>query len=383
MNAVAAVADASSREQAYQEDKILGVELLRFASACAVLVFHYRHFAVVGDSFANFHPSAQPFYPVLRFLYTYGFYGVEVFWCISGFIFYWKYASAISRRKVDGYSFFALRFSRLYPLHLATLLLVAALQLVYFHETGKQFVYQQNDLHRFVLQLFMASNWLTRIESFDGPIWSISLEVLVYALFFLSMRYLSKSPFLMATVALAAAMVQVLKLSTNMVFPCVMFFYIGCLCAIVYERTKHERRLGNLVSIAAAVLLVGSVAAEVTLHLHAKYFLVVFEPCLIFLAVRHMPSSEGVTRLLVPAGNMTYSSYLLHFPIQLTVVSIFTYLGRPVPVESPVLFLGFIGFTLFLSYWTYRLFELPAQKHLRGLLLGGRPQRVLQAPRAS
>lgn len=382
MNAMAAVSGASSRKRASEDDKILGVELLRFACACAVLVFHYKHFAYSGGTLSNFQPSAQPFYPFLKFLYTQGFYGVEVFWCISGFIFYWKYARAIAERKVGGYTFFALRFSRLYPLHLTTLLLVAVLQLAYFRQTGLQFVYQHNDLHRFVLQLFMASNWLTPAESFDGPIWSISLEVLVYALFFLTVRYVSKSPFLAAAIALLAALVQVLKISINPVFPCVMFFYLGCVCATVYERTQRERRLGNLASIAAAVLLFGAVAIEATLHLHAKYFLVVCEPCLVFLAVRHMPGNESVTRLLVPAGNMTYSSYLLHFPVQLATVTVFAYLGRPVPVDSPALFLGFMALTLFLAYWTYRLLELPAQKRIRSRLLHAGTQKAL-APRPS
>lgn len=369
--------------RAREEDKILGVELLRFASACAVLIFHYKHFAYIGAAPVHFDPSTQPFYPFLRFLYIQGFYGVEVFWCISGFIFYWKYAGAISARKVGGYSFFALRFSRLYPLHLTTLLLVALLQLAYFSQTGLQFVYQQNDLHRFVLQLFMASNWLTPVESFDGPIWSISLEVLVYALFFLTVRYVSKSPFMAAAIALLAALVQILKISVNPLVPCVMFFYLGCLCAYVYQRTKDDRLLGNLASIAAALLLFGAVAVEATLHLHAKYFLVVCEPCLVFLAVRHMPGNESVTRLLVPAGNMTYSSYLLHFPIQLATVTLFAYFGRPVPVGSPALLLGFLAITLTLSYWTYRLFEMPAQKLIRKRLLHTRTQKSLGAPTPS
>ena len=35
----------------------------------------------------------------------------------------------------------------------------------------------------------MASEWgITQGESFDGPIWSVSVEVLVYLLFFLMLR---------------------------------------------------------------------------------------------------------------------------------------------------------------------------------------------------
>ncbi len=71
------------------DDKLIGIELLRFASAVAVLVFHYQHFAFSGGEQVNFVAREQPFYSVLHLFYNYGFYGVQVFWCISGFIFFW------------------------------------------------------------------------------------------------------------------------------------------------------------------------------------------------------------------------------------------------------------------------------------------------------
>ena len=61
------------------EDKLLGIELLRFASALAVLVFHYQHLAFVGTQQVNFEPTQQPFYSLLSFFYRYGFHGVQVF----------------------------------------------------------------------------------------------------------------------------------------------------------------------------------------------------------------------------------------------------------------------------------------------------------------
>ena len=81
---------------------------------------------------------------------------------------------------------FVLRFSRLYPLHIATLLFVAALQPLYFNLTGYFFGYQNNDLTNLVLQLLMASNaTVQNALSFNRPIWSISVEVLVYFFFFM------------------------------------------------------------------------------------------------------------------------------------------------------------------------------------------------------
>src|SRR3982074_3960077 len=100
-----------------QSAKILGIELLRFASSLAVLVFHYQHFSYIGAVPVGFVVSQQPFYQLFSLFYNYGFYGVQVFWCISGFIFFWKYGRLIAEARLGGYAFFILRLSRLYPLH--------------------------------------------------------------------------------------------------------------------------------------------------------------------------------------------------------------------------------------------------------------------------
>src|SRR4051812_39451788 len=165
--------------------KLLGLEVLRFACAMAVLVWHYQHFTFMGSAPGpDFVREQQPFFGLLGFFYEYGALAVPVFWTISGFVFCWKYAADISDRKVTGKRFFVLRFSRLYPLHVATLLVVALLQAAWLHRNGNYFVYPDNSLPAFGLQLFMASNWAELPYSFNGPIWSVSAEVLIYALFF-------------------------------------------------------------------------------------------------------------------------------------------------------------------------------------------------------
>lgn len=360
--------DMRTPANAAGEDKLLGVELLRFVCALAVLIWHYQHLAFVGTHpAASFVAARQPFYSMLRPFYQFGFYGVEVFWCISGFIFFWKYGQAISRRTVGGYKFFVLRFSRLYPLHIVTLLFVAAMQMAYLHHNRSYFVYGNNDLPHFFLQLFMASNWLmpSQVESFNGPIWSISVEVLVYGLFFLTLRYLSASWVACALMAALGALVAGSKLSTLPFFFCVMYFYVGCLAAIAYVRAKDSVRTRALVSSGAALALVGIFVATRFVDVHAVYVLLVGAPALILLCTIHLRGGKRMSSLLVAAGSMTYSSYLLHIPIQLTVMTILSLLGVTAPIYSPFLFLAFILGTLTLSYWCYALFEMPAQNWLR------------------
>jgi peptidoglycan/LPS O-acetylase OafA/YrhL len=73
-------------------------------------------------------------------------------------------------------------------------------------------------------------------------------------------------------------------------------------------------------------------------------------------------------RCIEAAGNMTYSSYLLHFPLQLALVIGFAAFGVPIPVYQTGFFCTFMAATLLVSHVAYRHFELPAQRALRGWL---------------
>jgi peptidoglycan/LPS O-acetylase OafA/YrhL len=116
--------------------------------------------------------------------YDHGDLAVPAFWAISGYIFYWRYAQPINSHRSGLADFSVRRFSRLYPLHFSTLLAVAALQYAYFSTHGTTFIYADNGAKAFGLQLLFASNWFSwQGFSFNGPIWSVSAEILIYFVF--------------------------------------------------------------------------------------------------------------------------------------------------------------------------------------------------------
>jgi peptidoglycan/LPS O-acetylase OafA/YrhL len=344
-------------------DKLLGLEALRFLAAFAVLIWHYQHFAYIADTPADLVNSRLPFYGPLYPFYEAGRYGVWIFWCVSGFIFFWKYRDAISDRSMPGWTFLVFRFSRLYPLHFVTLIIVAVLQSAYFDLHGYFFVYQNNDFRHFVLQIFMASKWgLERGDSFDGPIWSISVEILVYILFFLMLRFVARSALVNVVVIMVC-----LNLS-GQIFSCLAFFYAGGVAAIA-RRTIVSAAFGSIIENAA-----WSVAAAVpvliwTFQLQSELvdwvFLLSYTPVLLFCLSRNIVLPEPAQRLLEAAGNMTYSSYLVHFPIQLLIALMFAAAGRSIPLYSASFFGIYVSATLLTSYLAYRYFEAPAQAFLR------------------
>jgi peptidoglycan/LPS O-acetylase OafA/YrhL len=348
-------------------NKLLGLEVLRFLTAFAILIHHYLHFAFIADKPVDLVNDRLPLYGLLHIFYDSGPYGVWIFWCISGFIFFWKYRDTIADRSVSGWKFFVLRFSRLYPLHFVTLLFVAILQPVYFGLNGYFFVYQDNDLWHFLLQLFMASNWGFQYgDSFNGPIWSISVEVLVYILFFLML--LATRSWLLNLVVIAACLT-----SNGQVATCFAFFYIGGLAAIARRAiatAPFRRAIEGSAWIAVVMLpLLAWRFTHGQLEQVDRPMLLTYTPIVLFCLSRDIAMPAPIQKVVEAAGNMTYSSYLLHFPIQLMIVLGFAIIRAPIPLYDGTFFGIYIATTLLASYLTYRHFEAPAQNLIRDLLL--------------
>lgn len=353
-----------------ENNKLLGLEALRFVTAFAILVFHYRHFAFVADKPVGLVPERLPLYGLLQPFHDSGALGVWVFWCISGFIFFWKYRDAIAGRSIGGWKFFVLRFSRLYPLHLVTLLVVGLLQSFYFNIRGYFFVYQDNDLLHFIAQLFMASEWgFVQGFSFDGPIWSVSVEVLVYLFFFL---FLLVSRLWLLNVIFAAWLGVALFNVNGQIGICLAFFYVGGLAAIA-RRAAGPSRFRGLIEAGAwlAVVAVGPLVIFLLRDQLDRFkipLFVAYTPILLFCLSREIAVPRVMKSAIVAAGNMTYSSYLLHFPIQLVIVLCFAVANRPIPLYDGALFAVYLLTTLLLSYFTFRYFEAPAQDFIRSAL---------------
>lgn len=294
---------------------------------------------------------------------------MNIFWCISGFIFFWKYQDSIADHQISPRKFFILRFSRLYPLHIATLLLTLALQSALFAKNQQFFVYRFNDAYHFTLQLFFASNWgFEHGYSFNGPIWSISVEVLVYMIFFATLRYIGR-PVLIGCLAITIAGVAKIMRFDSPIFDCVGFFYIGGMTCIARNYVL-QKAIAPRVRIAAGVLVVlvpvAAIAIDAFSVRHFSYlFWLLYTPLLLYVAAGDFGLRGRMRRVIEAAGNMTYSSYLIHFPLQVAIALVFALLGRPIPVTSAIFLVGFVVATLILAYFIFERFEMPAQRMIR------------------
>ena len=112
--------------------RFLGIEALRLLCAVGVVIWHYQHFyfGMGGNDELSFIRERQPLWWLFGIFYEYGYVSIWFFWMISGFVFFWKYHEAIASGTMHGWRFFVLRFSRLYPLHVVTLVATAILETI-------------------------------------------------------------------------------------------------------------------------------------------------------------------------------------------------------------------------------------------------------------
>jgi peptidoglycan/LPS O-acetylase OafA/YrhL len=378
------------------------LDALRGVAALAVVFWHWQHFSYQGTQVTQFNQERAPLYGIFKPLYTDGWRAVELFFCLSGFIFFWLYSERISRGESSLREFAVLRLSRLYPLHLLTLLLVAAGQHFMLWRYGSFFVYPYNDLYHFGLQAAFASNWgLERGDSFNGPIWSVSVEILLYAAFFVVCVFNLRQWWHLGIFICGGYLVM--RLANPDVGRGLFAFFIGGLSfqsfSYIWRRCPSRialQCLGAFTSLMWIFIplnnhhsiiyrvyrhflwneglnvygrdLAGFVLLKVS---HFSFETVLFPLTIVTLALWEARRGTLCKRLGV-LGHLSYSSYLLHFPLQLMFAAVaFAFAAQRTLFCAPRTLLLFFVILIPLSLCSYHFLERPCQSLLRAWLLRG------------
>ncbi|ACU59779.1 acyltransferase family protein [Chitinophaga pinensis] len=381
------------------------LDAIRGFAALIVVLCHWQ-FYFYTDQTLQTKPLEElglPLFPFLSIFYHHAFFAVDLFFLLSGFIFFWFYADKIADRKTPFGNFMCYRITRLYPVHLLTLIAIALIQYVMFSMNGHTFIIQNNDTYHFLLNFLVIHSWgfekTPALNGFNGPSWSVSVELLLYLLFFLiAWRKLHRNKGLIVAMIVAGAVIQYIY---SMIGQGIYSFFLGGLTYHIYAwmvEKKKLRRIANGVTIAAFVLWVIVVSEYAFSYIRDfsmpllktllpgkdeafhtalfnlsrnTFFRTIISPITILtLALTETTRGGLKIKWMLVLGNASYALYLLHFPLMVTFFIMVDMLGISREVfHSPLTLLIFYAVLIPLSILTHYYFELPIQELFRKRLL--------------
>ncbi|MFT4074003.1 MAG: acyltransferase [Asticcacaulis sp.] len=379
-----------------QKARFYELDILRGVAAILVITFHYKHFFLINMAI-GFDYADMPFQGLLKPVYLYGQRFVELFFSISGYVFFWLYSEAVASRRTSAVSFFVARFARLYPLYFVTFICVAIMQGIYVSLYGVEYIYTGNTPVNFLLNLFMVHQWVPSApQSFNGPSWSISVEVFLYLLFFLVCYFRQNRMLVLTGLFLLGAIFKYIHVMEPNDFARGMpSFFLG---GIVYYGVRYlcepqniRWRRGVTLTLAIVLPIIWIVsymngrveppadpsANLINYFLNTESFIYIVLPLSVMML--GLMQDRWKTRLLDRAhlhrlswlGDISYSIYLLHFPLQLAlmlVLSRWPLVQRVQWFGSPLAFVAFMATVMGLGWLSHRYFEMPTQRFLRAWL---------------
>ena len=81
--------------------RFFSLDVLRGLAALTVVFWHWQHFLLVGSRAGGGAPLTRPLGRTFELFYSVGWIAVDLFFALSGFIFFWLYAEAITERRVS------------------------------------------------------------------------------------------------------------------------------------------------------------------------------------------------------------------------------------------------------------------------------------------
>ncbi|MBX3610151.1 MAG: acyltransferase [Hydrogenophaga sp.] len=336
---------------------------LRGIAAWLVVLYHFKEFL----------PTATPHWVGVPI--ALGYLAVDLFFILSGVVLYLNYHASFERPTVAGtLNFHCRRIARIYPLHLAVLLLflLNPLAIALFSSSGD--LGDRYGLGYYLMSLVLVQNWgFTSDIAWNVPAWSISTEFAAYLLFPMLVWLVKRAsrlgalglPLLMVALigGLAATFVVAGVPSVGEAIArmglvrCLLEFSMGLV--IGYYWVNHSERVAARSGWALGIVVVSVVAMGAGWRV-ADYVVAPALFCLLVVALldqRRSWSRLLSSRPLLFLGEVSYSTYLIHYFVK-------DWVKFLSPQVGAAQWLAYLIVVMVSSVVLYRLVELPFRSRL-------------------
>ena len=356
--------------------KYAALESLRGLAALLVTLFHFNF--VVSEKL-----------PII----AQGDIFVDFFFVLSGFVVAHAYADRVIA-KMSFRDFLLLRIGRLYPLHIFILFIWVPYILgkyVIFSQVGMgSDPSDENNFFSFGLNLLLLQSYgLDDSLSWNGPAWSISVEMGAYLMFFALVAFFRKIPsrfvFPIVSIGCYALLFSLvgdtlLRTYDYGIIRCAGGFFTGAALRMWtvgynWNPSKTTATIFEILSLSAMLLFVSQIAGSITFEI-LSFTSFVFVIAIFSLQEKGLISDLLNFRFAVYLGTISYSIYMVHAIFAFASLDFAIYvLKMPTTPESgvklvttpyaPLLMIIYLTVIVLLSHFTFNWIEKPFRDRMK------------------
>ena len=342
-----------------QRDDIQSLTGLRGIAAWWVVIYHFRD------------PIAPYINSFIFGVIERGYLAVDLFFILSGFVIYLNYSKDFEVLTRDNLKkFFIKRFARIYPLHISMLLIFLLNPLAIFLFSHASSYDGRYELGYYILSIFLVQNWgFTHALMWNIPAWSISTEMAAYITFPLASWFINKLKmrnaftgfalflFVIVCIVIVFSALGIRSLEDNIpemgLIRCLLEFNLGMILCRIY-RDHHLIVIKN-----SWLFMIGFISVMVigyTTDLPDYVFVPISYSFLLLACInaRILPSRFFGSAAIVYIGNISYSTYLVHYFIKDWVKFLSDEMGM-------IQFIIYVTVTALCSVLLYRKIEDPGR----------------------
>jgi peptidoglycan/LPS O-acetylase OafA/YrhL len=328
----------------------------RFVAAIFIVIFHF------GEELFPFNKAP------LSVLVTQADLYVSYFFVLSGFVMIVAYSN---KEHINTLEYYKKRFARIYPVYL-----LAIITLVGFMLVTKEY-----NFDGILLNLFLIQAWVPgKTTSFNGPGWSLSVEMLFYFIFPFLFNYIYKKKNKKILTAMIIAIWLVTQIFFTLhfgdrpdnflsFFPLMHIneFLMGNLAGLLFIWKLHRRKANYdwLILILMAFLVLILKFHPELVNYHDGILVLLYVPLIIAIALNTgILTSIFKMKPLVYLGEISYSIYILQIPVFYWCLATLHHFHLSLNLVGFAIFATILILASSVSYWCI---ELPLRERIKKL----------------
>lgn len=291
-----------------------------------------------------FYPYQYPFMDIAYIriilwpLYRYGFLFVELFFMLSGFGMMMGYSERIKSNDISFKNYIFRRLKKIYPLHFGALVYVIVLEIIYCSLNNSYYAYYDISWQSILLNLLLLHRGFFRWGAdINGPAWTISVCFLLYFIFYFIRKYFKKDSYFFITMIIFS-IIYLPAIIFEMKIPIyhkdiargVICFTIGCFIEYLYSTnllSKISPGGGYGISICIVFYIAQSLLLT-KIECWQLLYIFGFLPCIMICALTNKFILFVLdSKIFQSLGKISMEIYLLHFPVSISLVTLFSFLN--------------------------------------------------------